>query len=71
MKPNQVHRCRGCGELNPKNVDETRYGLVHVKYYLYTTSEDEAEGDWDICGEVELDVLETFRNSIEQHRDKI
>lgn len=69
MDPNKVYRCKSCGELNPTNIDKTPDGLFHAQVYTYYPQSSEEnigapEFDWAICGEIKLDVLETFKAMI-------
>lgn len=71
MNPNKAYVCLNCGEKNPKDIDETDQGLLHVQQQPHISSLGSKEYEWVLCGEVKLDILASFRNLIEQHKDQI
>lgn len=62
----KVYRCGGCGELNPDGMDEIEG--VHMRGTVtFNPTIQGPDFKEEFCGEMELLVLETFRNKMRKH----
>lgn len=65
MNTHKVYKCNGCDHTDPEHIDDRNpKEILHMNPTYYRD-----EVDWDVCGELKLDVLATFKKLIERNNE--